>query len=590
MKAVKKFSVVFMLASFFGLMLITFASAPAHARIIGPPQPRPAYEPPPKTPDHVLYEEIFALHEKAEWGQADKLIRQLEDKSLLGHVYRLRYMHPTAWRAKWSELKNWLVLYGDHPGAWQVYKLAQKRRPRGAKMPKAPPSRIWHQAKSSDGRKVFRSRASRNIRREVRRLTYRERPTQALRYIERRDIDRQLTAAETDALRAHIARSYYIEGKPKRALEVAHKATRSRNTITSADWHAGLAAWRLGKIETALKHFLILTNNQAAHKSHRTAAGFWAARCHDMLGDRRAVRDVLKKTIALGGHDFYALLARQKLNGKVSIDWLKHKNVKTDPLEKHKAMMRAKKLLAANQQELAELELLYLGERLTDSEAEALRSFAREQNLPAVELSMTSRLDLVREVPFDIGEVSVGQFPLPAYAPTTGYQLDRALLFGLIRQESRFKARAKSYAGARGLMQIMPATAAFVTGDRKLRYRSDRDQLYRMSLNMNIGQSYLVALLEAEEINNNLFYALASYNAGPGNVRRWIREIRAEHDPLLFMESLPAPETRFYIRKVMSNVWLYRKRLRQKPTTLGELSTGQWPTYRAQETKLAKNQ
>lgn len=566
-------------------------ATPAQARIIGPPHARPAYEPPPKTPDSVLYEQIFELHEKAEWRMADELIRQLDDASLLGHVYRLRYMHPTAYRASWKELKQWLTLYGDHPGAWQVYKLAEKRRPRGAKMPKAPPPRSWPKATGVSGVKLFQSRLTRNIKREVRRLTYRERPTQALRYIQRRNIDPYLKAAETDELRAHIARSYYIEGKPEKALELATRATRSRAIITIADWHAGLAAWRLGKIDTALAHFQLLANNKAASKRYRAAASFWAARCFETMGDKRATKDMLKKAVAIGGHNFYALLAKQRLDNKIRVNWVKNKPVKADPLDKHKTVTRAKKLLEANQQELAELELVYISERLTDNEARALRDFANQHNLPAVEIATTNRLDLTRDLPFKKDEISRGQFPLPIYAPTTGYQLDRALLFGLIRQESRFKARAKSYAGARGLMQIMPATAAFVTGDRKLRYRSGRDQLYRISLNMNIGQSYLIGLLGDNKINNNLFYALASYNAGPGNVRRWVREMGDVNDPLLFMESMPAPETRLYIQKVMANIWLYRDRLGQKPTSLKELAIGKWPTYQPQDKKLvAKKQ
>lgn len=585
----KKLS-VFIPLSIICLSLVSINAVPALARVTGPPLARPAYQPPPKASDHVLYEQIFELQEKARWGEADKLIRQLADKSLLGHIYRLRYMHPTAYRASWKEMKEWLSLYGDHPGAWQVYKLAQKRRPRGAKMPKAPPSRIWHQAKSGNSPKLFYARSSRNIKREVRQLTYKERPTQALKYINRRSVDKLLKAEETDSLRAHIARSYYIEGKPEKSLELAQLATRSRATITTADWTAGLAAWRLDKVEMALKHFQYLTNNQAASKRYRTAASFWSARCYDVLGDKRMTRTMLKKAVAIGEYNFYALIAEQRLERGIDVDWGKHKNVKTDTLDKHDALARAKKLLKAHQQELAELELLYLGERLTDKEAAAMLSFAREENLPAVELSMTHRLDLADKTLSKNADISLGQYPIPAYSPTTGYQLDKAVLFGLIRQESRFKARAKSYAGARGLMQIMPATAAFVTGDRKLRYRSDRDKLYRISLNMNIGQAYLEGLLKDNHINNNLLYALASYNAGPGNVRRWIREIGNVNDPLLFMESMPAPETRLYIQRVMGNIWLYRDRLNQNPTSLVDISMGKWPIYQAQEVKLANQQ
>ena len=103
--------------------------------------PRPDYVRPDKPEDPALYREIFAL-ESAKWSRADRLIRQVGDPMLMGHVLFQRYMHPTAYRAKWTELRDWLKNYADHPGAWRVYKLAQKRKPRGIAMPKRPPARI----------------------------------------------------------------------------------------------------------------------------------------------------------------------------------------------------------------------------------------------------------------------------------------------------------------------------------------------------------------------------------------------------------------------------------------------------------------
>ena len=70
-------------------------------------------------------------------------------------------------------------------------------------------------------------------------------------------------------------------------------------------------------------------------------------------------------------------------------------------------------------------------------------------------------------------------------------------------------------------------------------------------VNLDIGQTYLDKLLGEETMENNLIKALASYNAGPGNVKRWAREIGRAQDPLLFLESMRAPETRLYVQKVM---------------------------------------
>ena len=77
-------------------------------------------------------------------------------------------------------------------------------------------------------------------------------------------------------------------------------------------------------------------------------------------------------------------------------------------------------------------------------------------------------------------------------------------------------------------------------------------------------------------------------------MKRWSREIGRPDDPLLFMESMSAPETRLYVQKVMANLWIYRDRLNQPSPSLDELASGKWPIYRSQpdmqiETKSRKN-
>ena len=84
----------------------------------------------------------------------------------------------------------------------------------------------------------------------------------------------------------------------------------------------------------------------------------------------------------------------------------------------------------------------------------------------------------------------------------------------------------------------MPRTAAFVTGDRSLARTSGRDKLLDSDLNLEIGQKYLGMLLGERYFDNNLIYALAGYNAGPGNLKRWRRELKDMNDPLLFIESI----------------------------------------------------
>ena len=201
---------------------------------------------------------------------------------------------------------------------------------------------------------------------------------------------------------------------------------------------------------------------------------------------------------------------------------------------------------------------------------------------PAVQLALAARLggNIANGLPLPLLE---SNYPI-VEIETRG--IDRALLLALIRQESRFKARAKSHAGARGLMQIMPGTAAFVTGDWSLYRRRGRDQLLDSELNLEIGQKYLAMLMGEDYFNGSLVHMLAAYNGGPGNVRRWRRELSEVKDPLLFIESLPAPETRDYVQKVMTNLWIYRDRLFQSPDSQRILAAESWPLYRAQDLQI----
>ena len=557
------------------------------------PIARPAYVPPPKPTDWELYDTIFTLQSEAKWKAADAISAKITDPILMGHVYFQRYMHPTAYRTSWKELRNWLNNYADHPGAWQVYKLAEKRKPSRARMPKKPPSRVYHASSLQPASALFRRSSARSVQREVKRLVYKERPTLALRYISKRSVDSRLSAAETDALKSLIARSYYIEGKPNEALKLALDATRSRAEVPMVDWQAGLAAYRLGKMDIAIKHFEQLAASDRISSRTLAAAHFWAGRAYYQISSPNKAAEHMALA-ASSGLSFYGMLAQQTLTGKLDIVWQQVERNHYDTIAHYPAVKRAAALDKAGQRELAELELLYLQERLSETEARAALDLAKKLNYPAVELAITTRLkslhpeevpnpeDSYKQVAFE------GKYPIIDTREVGINTVDRAILFALIRQESRFKARAKSHAGARGLMQIMPRTAAFVTGDRKLARRSGREQLLKTDLNLDIGQRYISMLLGENYFKNNIVYALAGYNAGPGTLKRWRREMDDVNDPVLFIESISAPETRKYVQHVMENLWIYRSRLGQDTPSLRLLAEKSWPIYVEQDEHLVQ--
>lgn len=131
-------------------------------------------------------------------------------------------------------------------------------------------------------------------------------------------------------------------------------------------------------------------------------------------------------------------------------------------------------------------------------------------------------------------------------------QLNPLLTTALIRQESRFEKKIVSPAGATGLMQVMPATAKMVASEIGLPEYSLTDP----TDNINLGTWYLN--YTHREFSNNSLLAVASYNAGPGNVSQWVQRYQTT-DPDLFVEKIPFKETKGYIETVFGNYWNYMR-------------------------------
>lgn len=128
--------------------------------------------------------------------------------------------------------------------------------------------------------------------------------------------------------------------------------------------------------------------------------------------------------------------------------------------------------------------------------------------------------------------------------------IDPLIVLSLIRQESAFNPEARSHVGARGLMQLMPATA------RELKRGVRNHQLVDPQLNLKLGIKYFSRLLK--KYDGNLIYTLAAYNAGEGNLKRWRSSKLTYNDPLVIIESIPFKETRKYVKLIYRNVYFYK--------------------------------
>jgi soluble lytic murein transglycosylase len=150
---------------------------------------------------------------------------------------------------------------------------------------------------------------------------------------------------------------------------------------------------------------------------------------------------------------------------------------------------------------------------------------------------------------------------VPAYRGE-GAAPETPLVLALIRQETEFDPNAVSPAGALGIMQVMPATGKKMAKQIGIAY--DRDNLlYDTKYNMQFGMAELQAQLD--NWGGSYVLAIAAYNAGPGNVRKWIAQFGDPRtpgvDPVDWIESIPYGETRNYVQRVLENVEVYRNRL-----------------------------
>ena len=168
--------------------------------------------------------------------------------------------------------------------------------------------------------------------------------------------------------------------------------------------------------------------------------------------------------------------------------------------------------------------------------------------------------------------IDVADYPMPVLAPEGGFTVDRALVYALVRKESRFDPSVRSGAGAYGLMQVMPGTAAEVAGDRSLASRPA--PLLQPALNLRLGQAYVNRLMAMGAIEGDVLRAVASYNAGPQPMMQTLRRMSPEADALLLIESIPVPQARAYVEEVMAAYWIYQRLLGGRTQTLDAVANG----------------
>ena len=522
--------------------------------------------------DVTRYRDIFAEERSGHFADARANIAKLSDTSLMGYVLAEHYLSPHSGRTKLVDLNDWLKRYGDLSIADRIQDLAHMRAKhrRHASVEDIPGYR-WRGGGYEDvdlPDPPMTTPASRQAQISIEQMIHESQPVAAQSILATLAASPDANTADVARLTQRVAASYLAEGMPQQAYDLAQPLA-GAPASPLLDWQAGMAAYRIGKYDDSATDLERLAQNGSVPSWTRSAAAFWAARAHMQAGTPLRVVTLLMAA-AREQPTFYGMLAARMLGEDTDPGFsdpvLTADNFLT--LMKNPAAHRAVALWQVDRDDDVPNEMNRAFATVDYKMGSTFAALARAMNLPNIELRAS-------ETAASRGVMLTGLFPVPKYAPVGGYHIDPSLVLAFARIESRFRSDAVSPAGARGLMQLMPATAQRMGG-------GDLDD---PANNLALGQRYIQQLLS--QVNGNLLELAAAYNAGPGNISRWLSKPDCGADPLLFIESIPLPETRAYVKKLMTYHWLYRHRLNQDAPALDETASGQWPVYRPQDVPVA---
>jgi soluble lytic murein transglycosylase-like protein len=362
---------------------------------------------------------------------------------------------------------------------------------------------------------------------------------------------------------------YYVLGRDSDARRVADtwRQGATGEWASQAAWVSGLASWRLNDFNAASIAFQQAAS-LAQQRELRAGAYYWAARSEQASGRPQSVERFMLAAAA-SPESFYGLIARETLGmeTRLSADPL----VAGDPsIDQVPNARRAIELARIGEPSLAEEMLRHQARIGNPGEHHALIQLAKKLDLPAAQLWLANHGQPgARSDPTD-------RYPNPRWAPLNGWRVDPALAFGHIVQESAFRRTAVSPADAVGLMQVRPGTAQDLARARNMPFT--RASLTDPRFNLEYGQSFIETMRRSSGTAGQLPRVIASYNAGPLPVARWAG-INDKGDPLLWIESIPYWETRYYVPAVMRNMWVYQGLNREDTSTLTDMAQHRWPAF-----------
>ena len=509
------------------ILALSAAAVPATA---GPDEPRNA----PSTlssADRLSYTTAFDALRRGDLDLARASARQANDHVLVGQVEFERLFHRD-YVATYDDLCAWLEEFSDLPDAPRAYDLALRRRPDGAPEPKRPASvsdRSWDSVVTADG--------------------------------------------------GHA-------GNPMKAARIAYNGNDLIGAVTIGEqigdwWIVGLATYRQAEFGRSLRAFERVANDPTEDAWVRAGAAVWSAKAASRAGQQDRVQHFLRMASRWPA-TFYGQIALRQLGEEPVIE---NMGPRAYEATQQTAISRNDEPIGVEVDELDEFIRSNDRARRTVAYFEIGRSTDAQNELRGGLHSAVS--DAARRLWVGLARalgprvtgsndeaerIDARRYPMPVLEPEGGFTIERALVYAIARKETGFDAQARSSAGAYGMMQVMPTTAAELAGDRG--FVTDPQRLLQPAVNLKLGQAYINRMLQMSALQGDLLRAAASYNAGPGPMLGAIRKLGQDADPLMLIETIDVPQARDYVEKVVAAYWIYQRMLGAPLNTLDAVASG----------------
>ena len=503
------------------------------------------------------YASLFAAIEARNWDRVEVMLAGRSEGPLHGAALAAYYLHPESPRIELPRIEAWLARYAQLPQAEAMVRLGQTRGLENP--PRLPGARDLVRQPGSSKRirpgTINDGTMPASVRAAILEHITNDDPDGARLLLD--GVDATLSPQARAEWRYRVAWSYYIENQDAQAWALADtvRDNGSGPWVAEGDW-----------AEAFQRSAAASTNPNLTAAAH-----YWASRA--LIRCRFPEKsDEQLRGAARFPETLYGMLAHEQLGRDLPETHAQPDLTEADwrRLRDEDAVQQAVMLAEIGQRDEAADDLVWLVRTGDPDDYPALSRLARALGLTGAQTFMAYN------APRGEGAHPSLRYPVTFRTPVGGWRVDPALAFAHALQESNFRERVVSPAGAIGLMQIMPITQREYAASINMSSNAD---LKDPAVNLAFGQRTLESLSTASYTQGRLPKIMAAYNAGPSPVARWESEIRDAGDPLLYMESIPYWETRGYIAVVMRNYWMYLRQADAPAPSRIDLAENDWPQF-----------